>query len=115
MVPQPSAKGQSIAVAMSGGLDSSVAALLLQREGWQVAGFSMQLWRWEDLGGDNRSELLETERICDLLGIEHRIVDLRDRFRRITVERFAEAYARGHTPNPCPGCNRMQPRPCRLG
>jgi len=106
MVPQPSAKGQSIAVAMSGGLDSSVAALLLQREGWQVAGFSMQLWRWENLGGDNRSELLETERICDLLGIEHRIVDLRDRFRHIIVEGFAETYAQGHTPNPCPGCNR---------
>jgi tRNA-uridine 2-sulfurtransferase len=92
---------------MSGGLDSSVAALLLQRHGWSVTGFSMRLWRWEDSGGDNRTELLETARICELLGIEHRIVDLRNLFHRCIVQRFAGTYAEGRTPNPCPGCNRI--------
>ncbi|MGC9358896.1 MAG: tRNA 2-thiouridine(34) synthase MnmA [Anaerolineae bacterium] len=106
MVPQPPAKGRSIAVAMSGGVDSSVAALLLQKQGWSVAGFSMRLWHWKSPGDDNRSELLETARICELLGIEHRIVDLHDQFHRVVVKGFAATYAQGRTPNPCPGCNR---------
>jgi len=106
MVPQPYAKGQCIAVAMSGGLDSSVTALLLLRQGWKVIGVSMRLWRWGAPGGDNQAELIETARICKHLGIAHHIVDLRSRFHRTVVKAFAITYAAGHTPNPCPGCNR---------
>lgn len=101
-------KDARIAVAMSGGVDSSVAALLLQREGFRVEGFTMRLWR-ADVGqrGAPRDDITSARSVCDLLGIPHRVVDLRNPFRQDVVDHFVNEYAHGRTPNPCVRCNRL--------
>lgn len=105
MIAQPSAAGECIAVAMSGGLDSSVAAYLLLHQGWRVLGVSMRLWR-HGFCDDNESDLRQAARVCAHLGIAHRVIDLRDEFRQTVIEPLAATYAAGRTPNPCPRCNR---------
>ena len=88
-----------ILLGMSGGVDSSVAALLLQEEGWQVVGVTFHLW-----GDGHEGE--DAAKVCAQLGIEHHQVDWREPFRRQVVEPFVEGYQRGETPNPCIFCNR---------
>ncbi|MFQ5696970.1 MAG: tRNA 2-thiouridine(34) synthase MnmA [Myxococcota bacterium] len=104
-------------VAMSGGVDSSVAAALLAREGTEVVGVTMDLGspleestdassrRTSRCCGD--SEAMDARSVARALGIRHYVVNYRDAFRRDVVEPFAEAYARGETPIPCIDCNRM--------
>jgi tRNA-uridine 2-sulfurtransferase len=94
-------------VAMSGGVDSSVAAARLVREGHQVTGVTMQLLpEGEDPGSCCSTDAVRTaRRVCDLLGIDHYTLNLRDAFEEIVVEPFVAAYAAGCTPNPCIVCN----------
>jgi tRNA-uridine 2-sulfurtransferase len=86
-----------VAVAMSGGLDSSVAALLLKEQGWDVFGITMQQ---TDECSDN------AERVCRELGIEHHRLDLRTDFAQCVIDNFIEEYLAGRTPNPCVLCNK---------
>jgi len=94
-----------IAVAMSGGVDSSVAALLLRRDGHDVAGITMVL------GTAGTSEaadaLARAEAAARILGIPHRAVDVSAAFQRSVVDYFVSEYAQGRTPNPCIPCNRI--------
>ena len=85
---------------MSGGVDSSVAAYLLQQKGYEVHGVTMLLC------GDGSSNVASAKSVCDKLGIEHSVLDLRDEFRASVMENFAAAYEAGTTPNPCVVCNR---------
>lgn len=99
-----------VAVAMSGGVDSSVAALLLKESGHEVVGLSMQLW-------DHSSEPGRTGRCCTLddlsdarrvawsLDIPHFVVNLQDEFREEVVRPFVASYLAGDTPIPCSACN----------
>jgi tRNA-specific 2-thiouridylase len=99
-----------VAVAMSGGVDSSVAALLLKEQGLEVVGLSMQLW-------DHSSETGRTGRCCTLddlsdarrvawaLDIPHYVVNLEEEFRRDVVRPFVASYLDGDTPIPCSACN----------
>lgn len=82
---------------MSGGVDSSVAALLLMRAGYQVLGATM-----ETAYGDAAAK---AARVCAELGVAHHLIDVREPFRRQVVEPFIAAYAAGITPNPCVLCN----------
>ncbi len=95
-------------VAMSGGVDSSVAALLCQREGEALA---VTLELWSDRENDaaksccSTSAVAQARSLAHSLGLPHFTLDLRDEFRAGVVEPFIAAYAAGETPNPCVGCN----------
>jgi len=91
-----------IVVAMSGGVDSSIAACLLQREGWEVVGITLDL---RGPGGGACRPSIEAQQVCRLLGIEHHTLDCSEEFKRTIVEPFCDEYFRGRTPNPCVRCN----------
>lgn len=94
-------------VAMSGGVDSSVAAALLARAGHDVVGITMQLLPEGDRAGEccGDDAIRAARRVCDTLGIPHYTVNMREVFDREVIEPFARAYAAGLTPNPCIACN----------
>jgi len=99
-----------IAVAMSGGVDSSVAALLLKEAGHEVVGLSMQLW--DHSGEPGRSgrcctldDLSDARRVAWALGVRHYVLDLEEEFRRDVVRPFVASYLAGETPIPCSACN----------
>ncbi|MEK6631591.1 MAG: asparagine synthase-related protein, partial [Acidobacteriota bacterium] len=99
-----------VVVAMSGGVDSSVAAALLVEAGHDVVGMSMQLYDQEQ--GDARfgtcctiDDLHDARRVATVLGIPHYIVNLERRFEQVVGETFVSEYAAGRTPIPCVRCN----------
>lgn len=99
-----------VAVAMSGGVDSAVAAMLLRDAGWDVVGVTMRLWHDPSAAAAERSCCSpETVRLAragaHALGIPHLTLDVAERFRRGVVEDFVAGYAAGRTPNPCVTCN----------
>ncbi|NLF80297.1 MAG: tRNA 2-thiouridine(34) synthase MnmA [Clostridia bacterium] len=91
------AKNNQVIVAMSGGVDSSVAAFLLLQKGYQVIGATI------DTGYGQAPE--QAALICRELGIEHQVIKARDIFEQRTIQPFAAAYLMGRTPNPCVDCN----------
>lgn len=101
-----------IAVAMSGGVDSSVAALLLARQGANVVGLSMHLWDhdWDGTGaGEGRcctlDDLNVARRAAEKIGVPHYVLNLEERFTEAVVKPFVTSYLEGVTPIPCSVCN----------
>lgn len=92
-----------IMVAMSGGVDSSVAAAILKEQGKSVTGATLRLT--ED-GGVLSNEVLRAKEVCDKLGISHTTYDMREKFRQEIINRFIKEYDLGLTPNPCVECNK---------
>ena len=95
----------TIAVAMSGGVDSSTVAYLLKKQGYNVFGITMEVWT----SGSSCSQsidLSDAKKVCDDLGIEHHMIHLGDEFKELVVDRFVNDYIEGKTPNPCMVCNR---------
>ena len=90
-----------VAVALSGGEDSSVAVLLLREAGYKVIGIYMRLW---DLARSQQQEY-QVERVCQILGIPFQVADLHKEFEHYVVNYFCQEYERGRTPNPCVACN----------
>lgn len=86
-----------IAVAMSGGVDSSTVAYLLKKQGYKIFGITMKTCGEEDK---------DAKRICDDLGIEHYLLDVREEFEKEVIDYFVDEYSSGRTPNPCMVCNR---------
>ncbi len=105
-------KSTRVAVALSGGVDSSTAAALLVQQGYQVMGMMMRLWATSYQGeiSENRccspAAIKDAHRVCELLGIPFHLVDLEGEFKSRVVEYFCDSYALGRTPNPCLACNR---------
>lgn len=101
-----------VVVAMSGGVDSSVAAGLLVEQGYEVIGMMMRLWSEETVSGRvyNRcctpDQMADARRIADKLDIPFYVLDTKDVFRSTVVEYFIEQHRQGFTPNPCIECNR---------
>jgi tRNA-specific 2-thiouridylase len=96
-----------VLVAMSGGVDSSVAAALLVERGYEVTGVTLKLWGGEsDSGCCSVSDVEDARRVAAQLGIPHYVFNFSDVFTEHVVEPFVHGYASGHTPNPCVECNR---------
>ncbi len=98
-------KNKKVAIGMSGGVDSSVAAALLIEEGYEVIGITMRLWDGEKCG--SLSSLDDAAYVCQKLGIEHHVVDFREEFESNVIEYFIREYQCGRTPNPCIACNKF--------
>lgn len=100
-----------VVVAMSGGVDSSVAAALLKSQGHEVIGMMLRLWSEEGKQDSNRCCTPEAmslaRRVAAILDIPFYVVDAKQIFRDTVVSYFLEGYARGETPNPCLVCNRQ--------
>ncbi|MFM8700944.1 MAG: tRNA 2-thiouridine(34) synthase MnmA [Hyphomicrobiales bacterium] len=100
-----------VVVAMSGGVDSSVVAAMLTREGYDVVGLTLQLY---DHGAAVHragaccagQDIHDARRVADKLGIPHYVLDYESRFREEVIERFVDSYVSGETPVPCIDCNR---------
>ena len=96
-----------VLVAMSGGVDSSVAAALLVDQGYRVVGVTMKLWGGEsDSGCCAISDVDDARRVAHQLGIDHHVFNFGEDFERHVVEPYVRAHAAGRTPNPCIECNR---------
>ncbi len=102
-----------LAVAMSGGVDSAVAAAILREEGHSVVGLTMNLWpEWLPEPDDafraccGVSAIGDARAVARQLGIRHYVLNLREQFERAVIDEFVDEYARGRTPNPCIACNR---------
>lgn len=101
-----------VAVALSGGVDSSVTAMLLQNAGYEIIGITMRLWSEEKAAteeqGDNcysTQDIQDAEQTCQILSIPFQVIDLEKEFKQHVVDYFCGEYTRGRTPNPCVVCN----------
>jgi len=99
-----------VVVAMSGGVDSSVAAALLKEQGYEVVGMMLRLWSEPGKEDSNRcctpDSMAQARRVAAKLDIPFYVIDAKNVFRETVVEYFLEGHARGETPNPCLICNR---------
>jgi tRNA-specific 2-thiouridylase len=107
--PAPQHKARRVAVAMSGGVDSAVAALLAREEGADVVAVTVKLWSDPETDGAKAccspEAVLGARALAHQLGLPHFTLDLEQDFRRRVVDRFIGGYAEGSTPNPCILCN----------
>ena len=107
-------KNITVAVGMSGGVDSSVAAALLVKEGYNVIGITMKTYDYMEVGGSSPNEsnccdlnaVMDAHTVAEKLEFPHYVVNLREEFGTIVINNFVEEYLKGRTPNPCVVCNR---------
>lgn len=101
---------ERVMVAMSGGVDSSVAAALLARAGYEVIGVTLKLWGsngdFAEAGCCTAADAADARRVASQLGIDYYVFDFVEPFTRTVVDPFVQAYSSGLTPNPCVECNR---------
>lgn len=99
-----------VLIGMSGGIDSTVAAILLQEQGYELVGATFRTFDVHNANANDKSccsedSITEAQYMAQLLGVEHHILDFRDTFRQYVIGNFVSEYAAGRTPNPCVMCN----------
>tara|TARA_B110000114_G_scaffold159153_1_gene174856 strand:+ start:599 stop:1735 length:1137 start_codon:yes stop_codon:yes gene_type:complete len=106
-----SKKGR-VLVAMSGGIDSSIAAIMLHEQGYEVIGMTMKTWDYSTSGGSKKEtgccsldSINDARNIAVNLGFPHYIIDIREEFGDYVIDHFTSEYLEGRTPNPCVLCN----------
>jgi tRNA-specific 2-thiouridylase len=104
------AREHRVVVAMSGGVDSSLAAALVARAGYETAGITLQLYDHGTATARKGAccagqDIMDARRVADSLGIAHYVLNYEDRFRAAVIDEFAESYLAGETPIPCVRCN----------
>lgn len=105
-------QGEKVLMAMSGGVDSSVSALVLRDTGYQVEGVTLKLFENEDACLNNEKaccslkDAEDARQVCLELGLPHYIYNFTRTFNEAVMDRFCDSYLRGETPNPCIDCNR---------
>lgn len=102
--------GDRVLVAMSGGVDSSVAAALLVEQGFEVVGVTMKTFCYSGTADHGKTccgldGIMDAQRVADRLGIAHFVFDVEEEFTRDVIDDFVSEYAQGRTPNPCVRCN----------
>jgi tRNA-specific 2-thiouridylase len=101
-----------VLIAMSGGIDSAMAALLLHEQGYDLVGITMKTWDYATSGGSKKEtgccsldSINDARNLAVNLGFPHYIVDVRDEFESFIISNFVDEYLAGRTPNPCILCN----------
>lgn len=105
---------ERVIVAMSGGVDSSVAAAILKEQGYDVIGVTMKTWGFMEVGGAPKHEsgccsldaIFDAKSVADMFGFPHYTVDFTKQFEDAVIDNFVDEYLHGRTPNPCVICNR---------
>ena len=105
--------GKRVLIGMSGGIDSTVAAILLQEQGYELVGATFRTFDPPTVSSANPSpkscaseqSIIDAQEMAQKLGFEHHILDFRDTFREHVIANFVDEYAHGRTPNPCVLCN----------
>lgn len=97
-------ENKRVLIGMSGGVDSSVAALLLQKQGYEVIGTTLELFTGSSCC--NSETYIDAKNVCNSLGIPHFIFNYKDEFRKCVIQDFIDCYANCKTPNPCIECNK---------
>ncbi len=106
-----SKKGK-VLVAMSGGIDSTVTAMMLHEQGYEVIGITMKTWDYASSGGSSKEtgccsldSINDARQVSVDMGFHHFIIDIRDEFGDFVIDNFVDEYIAGRTPNPCVLCN----------
>lgn len=112
LCPENMSKKGRILVAMSGGIDSTVTAMILQDQGYEIVGITMKTWDYATSGGDRKEtgccsldSINDARQVAVERGFHHFIVDIREEFGDYVIDNFVDEYLSGRTPNPCVLCN----------